>query len=110
MVVSFVQPFMIGGIMPNTRRTFIARSDDALQARMYSPELQQMMWEILRNLSQIDAEHHLRLDEAERSATEDELKEYVRRKLTAAHRERREPYVNQLEKLRQQQQRQSFGM
>jgi hypothetical protein len=110
MVVSFVQPFMIEGIMPNTRRTFIARSDDAPQARMYSPELQALMWEILRTLSRIDAEHHLRLDEVERSATEAELKEYVRRKLTAAHRERREPYVNQLEKLRQQQQRQSFGM
>ena len=96
--------------MPSTRKTFVARSDDAPQTRMYSPELQALMWEILRNLSQIDAEHHLRLEEVERSATEDELKEYVRRKLTAAHRERREPYVNQLETLRQQQQRQSFGI
>jgi hypothetical protein len=76
---------------------------------MYSPELQAMMWEILRTLSQIDAEHHLRLEEVERSAAEDELKEYGRRKLTAAHRERREPYISQLEKLRQQQHRQSFG-
>jgi hypothetical protein len=96
--------------MPNTRRTFIARSDDASQTRMYSSELQSMMWEILRMLSQIDAEHHLRLDEVERGATEDELKEYVRRKLTAAHRERREPYVDQLEKLRQQQHRPSFDI
>jgi hypothetical protein len=76
---------------------------------MYSSDLQALMWDILRTLSQIDAEHHLRLDEVERGATEDELKAYVRRKLTAAHRERREPYVNQLETLRQQQHRQSFG-
>ena len=96
--------------MPSTRKTFVARSDDAPQTRMYSPELQALMWEILRNLSQIDAEHHLRLEEVERSATENELKEYVRRKLTAAHRERREAYVEQLEKLRQQQHRQSFGI
>ena len=96
--------------MPSTRKTFVARSDEAPQARMYSPELQEMMWEILRTLSQIDAEHHLRLEEVERSATEDELKVYVRRKLTAAHRERREPYVNQLETLRQQQHRQSFDI
>jgi hypothetical protein len=41
---------------------------------MYSPELQALMWEILRTLSQIDAEHHLRLEEVERSANEDELK------------------------------------
>jgi hypothetical protein len=68
-----------------------------------------MMWEILRTLSRIDADHNLRLEEVERSEAEDELKEYVRRKLTAAHRERREPYVNHLEKLRQQQHRQSFG-
>jgi hypothetical protein len=101
---------MIGGTMPSTRKTFVARSDDAPQTRMYSSELQEMMWEILRTLSQIDAEHYLRLEEVERSATEDELKEYVRRKLTAAHRERREAYVNQLETLRQQQHRQSFGM
>ena len=95
--------------MSNARKTFVARRDDAPQARMYSPELQEMMWEILRTLSHIDAEHNLRLEQVERSAAEDELKEYVRRKLTAAHRERREPYVNHLEKLRQQQHRQSFG-
>ena len=76
---------------------------------MYSSDLQALMWDILRTLSQIDAEHHLRLDDVERSATEQELKEYVRRKLTAAHRERREPYISQLETLRQQQHRQSFG-
>jgi hypothetical protein len=108
-MVSFTQPLSIGGIMLNTRKTFVVRSDDTLQSRMYSPELQAMMWEILRTLSQIDAEHHLRLEEVERSAAEEELKEYVRQKLTAAHRERREAYVEQLEKLRQQQHRQSFG-
>jgi hypothetical protein len=95
-------------IMPNARKTFIARRDDAPQSRMYSPELQAMMWEILRTLGQIDADHNLRLDEIERSETEEELKEYVRRKLTAAHRERREPYVNRLEELRRQQHLQSF--
>jgi hypothetical protein len=100
---------MIGGIMPNARKAFIAREDDTPPARMYSSELQAMMWEILRTLSRIDADHNLHLEEVERSAAEDELKEYVRRKLTAAHRERREPYVNHLEKLRQQQHRQSFG-
>jgi hypothetical protein len=100
---------MMGGIMPNARKTFIAREDDTPPARMYSSELQAMMWEILRTLSRIDADHNLHLEEVERSAAEDELKEYVRRKLTAAHRERREPYVNHLEKLRQQQHRQSFG-
>jgi hypothetical protein len=101
---------MIGGIMPNAGKTFVARNNDKSPARLYSPELQAMMWEILRTLSRIDADHNLRLEEVERSAAEDELKEYVRRKLTAAHRERREPYVNHLEKLRQQQQhRRSFG-
>ena len=95
--------------MPNARKTFVAQRDDAPQACMYSSELQAMMWEILRTLSRIDADHNLHLEEVERSETEDELKEYVRRKLTAAHRERREPYVNHLEKLRQQQHRQSFG-
>jgi aminoglycoside phosphotransferase (APT) family kinase protein len=76
---------------------------------MYSPELQSMMWEILRTLSRIDADHNLRLEEVERSAAEEELKEYVRQKLTAAHRDKREPYVTRLEKLWQQQHRQSFG-
>ena len=80
------------------------------QAHMDSSDLQSMMWEILRTLSQIDAEHNLQLNEVERSESEEELKEYVRRKLTAAHRERREPYVNRLEELRQQQHHQSFGI
>ncbi len=96
--------------MPNARKTFIARKDDTPPARMYSSELQAMMWEILRTLSRIDADHNLRLHEVERSEAEEELKEYVRRKLTAAHRERREPYVNRLEELRQQQHRQSFAV
>jgi hypothetical protein len=95
--------------MPNPRRTFVAQEADTPRVRMYSSELQSVMWEILRTLSQIDADHNLRLEEVERSAAEEELKEYVRRTLTAAHRERREPYVNQLERLRQQQHRQSFG-
>ena len=91
--------------MPNARKTFIAREDDTPQVGMYSSELQAMMWEILRTLSRIDADHNLQLEEVERSEAEDELRDYVRRKLTAAHRERREPYVNHLEKLRQQQHR-----
>lgn len=98
--------------MLNTRRTFIAREDredSSPRVRMYSSESQSMMWENLRTLSRIDADHNLRLEEVERSAAEEELKEYVRQKLTAAHREQREPYVNHLEKLWQQQHRQSFG-
>ena len=79
------------------------------QSRMYSSKLQSMIWQIVRTLSQIDADFDLRRNEVECSVADEELKAETKRKLRAAHRGRREPYVNQLEELQKRQQRQPFA-
>jgi hypothetical protein len=79
------------------------------QSRMYSSKLQSMIWQIVRTLSQIDADFNLRGNVVECSVADEELKAETKRKLRAAHRGRREPYVNQLEELQKRQQRQPFA-
>lgn len=69
---------------------------------LYSAEPQHLIQELVRNLSHIDSEYNLRMNSLERSSTNDDLKPYIAQRLRAAHRERREPYVRQLEALRAQ--------
>ena len=78
-------------------------------SRMYSPSLDLMIKEVMRTLGNIDFEHAVELDKVERSASADEFKQYVREKLTAAHHERRQPYVDLLNQLWIQQRGQSFA-
>jgi FMN phosphatase YigB (HAD superfamily) len=56
-------------------------------------------------LGDIDSQHELELERLEASNTDQDLKHDIRRKLVARHRERREPYVELLTVLRQQQHR-----
>jgi hypothetical protein len=49
------------------------------------------------------------LEKLESSSTDQELKNHIGRKIRAAHRERREPYIELLATLRQRQQRLSVG-
>ena len=74
---------------------------------LYSAEPQRLIQELVRNLSHIDSEYNLRMSSLERSSTDDDLKPYIAQRLRAAHRERREPYVRQLEALWAQQQNSS---
>jgi hypothetical protein len=76
---------------------------------MYSPSLDAMMREVLHTLGNIDFAAAVELDKAETSVLDPESKEYIKRKLTAAHREMRQPYVDLLETLRRRQHRQSFA-
>jgi hypothetical protein len=75
--------------------------------RMYSPSLD-VMKEVVRTLGNIDFEHEIELDRVEKSTTADDLKQSIREKLRAAHRERRQPYVDLLNRLWMQQRGQSF--
>ena len=70
------------------------------QDRMYSPSLEDMMKEVI---------HKSELEKVETSASTKELKQYITEKLRAAHRERRQPYVDLLNKLWMQQRGQSFA-
>ncbi|PVE24564.1 hypothetical protein DC522_09475 [Microvirga sp. KLBC 81] len=73
-----------------------------------SPSIDSMMREVLHRLGDIDAEYEIRLDQVERSCVDQELKSHIRKKIRAAHYERREPYVELLTTLRQRQHRLSF--
>jgi hypothetical protein len=66
----------------------------------YSAAPQRLIQELVRSLSHIDGEYNLRMSSLERSSTDDDLKPHIAQRLRAAHRERREPYVKQLEALR----------
>ena len=79
------------------------------QSRMYSPSLDLMMKEVARTLGNIDFEHQVELEKVERSASAKERKQYIREKLRAAHHERRQPYVDLLNRLWMQQRGQSIA-
>ena len=77
--------------------------------RMYSPSLDVMMKEVVRTLGNIDFEHEIELEKVETSATAEDLKQYIREKLRATRRERRQPYVDLLNRHWMQQRGQSFA-
>ncbi|WP_377032667.1 hypothetical protein [Microvirga sp. GCM10011540] len=64
-----------------------------------------MMREVLHTLGNIDFQQEFELSRLEARNTDQNLKKDIRRKLVARHRERREPYVELLTVLRQQQHR-----
>ena len=67
-----------------------------------------MMREVLHMLGNIDFEHEVELEEIEKNGTDQTLKTSLKRKIMAAHYERREPYVELLTTLRQRQHRLSY--
>jgi hypothetical protein len=77
--------------------------------RMYSPSLDAMMREVLHTLGDIDFAAEVELENVEVSARDPKLIEDIKSQIRAAHRERRQPYVDLLETLRRQQHRQSFS-
>jgi hypothetical protein len=56
-------------------------------------------------LGDIDSQHELELERLQASNTDQNLKQDIRSKLVTRYRERREPYVQLLTVLRQQQHR-----
>ncbi len=66
----------------------------------HAPTADAMMSEVLQTLKNIDVQHEMELQQLENSSTDDELKNDIRSKLLAKHRERREPYVELLTELR----------
>ena len=64
-----------------------------------------MMREVLHMLGNIDFQYEVELEKAERHTACDAVKDHIKRKIRAAHFERREPYVELLATLRQRQHR-----
>lgn len=67
-----------------------------------------MMREVLHRLGDIDFQYEVELNKAEMNGSDQELKDHLKRRIRAAHHERREPYVELLATLRQRQHRLSY--
>ena len=76
---------------------------------MGSPGLGAMMREVLHTLGDIDFAAEVELDNAEVSARDPKLREHIKGTIRAAHREKRQPYVDLLATLRRRQHRQPFA-
>ena len=70
------------------------------QSHAHAPTADTMMSEVLQTLKNIDLQYDSELQQLENSGTDEELKNDIRGKLLAKHRERREPYVELLAELR----------
>jgi len=64
------------------------------------PSIDAVMREVLHTLGNIDFENELELDKVDRNVADEDLKRYIKEKIRAAHRERRQPYVDLLNGLR----------
>ena len=76
---------------------------------MYSPSIGAMMREDLHTLGNIDFAADVELENAQAQTLDPKLKERIKSKIRAVHREKRQPYVELVETLRRQQHRQSFA-
>lgn len=66
------------------------------QPRVYSPPLQPLMQSLLATLADIDFEYEHEIARMKKSATGPGVKTYLLARLQERHRERREPYIQQL--------------
>ncbi len=91
--------------MPRMNNTFCRGGASRTLRQRLSPSVASMMREVLHTLGDMDCQHELELSGLEASNTDQKLKNNIRSKLVLRHRERREPYVELLTVLRQQQHR-----
>ncbi len=75
-------------------------SETNTQYRADAPTVDSMIDEALLTLKSLDIQHNAELEQLEKSGIDEELKNDIRAKLLAKHRERREPYVELLTELR----------
>ena len=68
-------------------------------SRVYPPELLPLLQSLLATVADIDFEHESDVETVRNSSADEWLKQTTIRKLQECHRERRMPYVQQLESL-----------
>ena len=86
--------------MLNRKQNSREISESNARSHPHATTADSMISEILDTLRNIDLQHDAELQQLENSSTDDELKNDIRGKLLAKHRERREPYVELLTELR----------
>jgi hypothetical protein len=82
--------------MANDKRHSARSAPQEAQPRMYSPDLQPLLQSLLGTLADIDFEHECERDTISSRAMDMNLKIRLLEKLKQHHRERREPYIQQL--------------
>jgi hypothetical protein len=71
------------------------------EARMYAPVIAPLLQSLLATLADIDFAFESDLEVVEASATDETLKRKIIERLREQHRERRAPYVRQIDALQQ---------
>ena len=67
--------------------------------KLYCPDIQPLMQSLLAILADLDFAHECELERIETGSGDAAMKERLRSRLEAQHRERRAPYVHQLGRL-----------
>jgi hypothetical protein len=63
----------------------------------------------LHTICNIDFQNDFELDRVEKGVPDEELKQYIKKEIRAAHQRKRQPYVDLLNELRMQRPHQSFA-
>jgi hypothetical protein len=79
------------------------------QGRQHSPSIYSIIREVLHTLGNIDFQNELELDRVDTGVPDDELKQYIKQHIRAAHLRKRQPYVDLLNELRMQRPHRSFA-
>ena len=87
--------------MPDDNLYNVHADGEALQPRMYSPNLQPLLQSLLATLADIDFAYEREREKLSNSSEDTALKKRVLEKIRQQHRERREPYIQQLTVLQQ---------
>jgi hypothetical protein len=82
--------------MANTKHHSAQAAQREAQPRMYSPDLQPLLQSLLGTLADIDFEYERERDHISSHTMDMNLKIRLLEKLKQHHRERREPYLQQL--------------
>jgi hypothetical protein len=82
--------------MADNKRCSARSAQQVPQARMYSPDLQPLLQSLLGTLADIDFEYERERDNVNGRAMDMNLKIRLLEKLKQHHRQRREPYLEQL--------------
>jgi len=82
--------------MANTKHHSAQAAQQVAQPRMYSPDLQPLLQSLLGTLADIDFEYERERDTINDRTMDMNLKIRLLEKLKQHHRERREPYLQQL--------------
>jgi hypothetical protein len=79
------------------------------QDRLHASNIYSIIREVLHTIGNIDFQNDFELDRVEKGVPDEELKQYIKKEIRAAHQRKRQPYVDLLNELRMQRSHQSFA-